>query len=60
MELVGEQPARGQFGEVLGDFDAALVELEELDLLIGAASAEDEAYGRLLAILLFVSSSQRR
>ncbi len=49
MQGLFQQFARRQLRQVLRDSDAALVELEQLDVLLGLVSAEDQAEWRLLA-----------
>ena len=54
MELLLEQFARGQGGQVLGDVDAGLAEFEEFDLLLLFSGTENDAKRRFFAWLLLV------
>ena len=55
-----QQLAGRQLRQVLRDADAALVQLEQLDVLLGLVGAEDQPQGRLLAGPASYFSSQRR
>src|SRR5208282_4240777 len=49
MQGLFQQFARRQFRQLLRNPDAALVELEQLDMFFGLASAQDQPQRRLLA-----------
>jgi hypothetical protein len=55
VEPFAQHLARRQLGQVLGDVNAALVEIEVLDGLALATCAEDDAERSLLARLPFVA-----